>query len=182
MGTLETERDVAPADRVATWTLAEHVCRRCLARVLTRTADDGGTVARCSGCDIEAVGGPEAICFCGALPDKFRVKFQAQHATDYEAERRLVARRRAQHRSRNLCISEGFQRVVLIFLLVRGVALALQGAVADRGGAVARHSATARSTAGLRQIVRCAPDTSMALPPVFCSQQLSQATIPSSRV
>jgi hypothetical protein len=75
MGTLETERDVAPADPVATCTPAEHVCRRCLARVLTRTADDGGTVARCSGCDIEAVGGPETICFCGALSDKFRVKF-----------------------------------------------------------------------------------------------------------
>jgi hypothetical protein len=75
LDTLEIERGAGHAE-VATWTLAAHVCRQCFARVLTRTDDDGKTIAKCSGCDIEAIGGPEAICFCGALPDKFRVSLR----------------------------------------------------------------------------------------------------------
>jgi hypothetical protein len=43
---------------------------------LDRTDDGGKTIAKCSGCDLEPIGGPEAICFCGALPDKFRVSLR----------------------------------------------------------------------------------------------------------
>jgi hypothetical protein len=76
MDTLAMEPGVAPADTIAAWTLAEHVCRHCFSRVLVRIDDDGKTIAKCSGCAIEAIGGPEAICSCGALSDKFRVQLR----------------------------------------------------------------------------------------------------------
>jgi hypothetical protein len=76
MDALEQEAGVVSAEPVATWTLAEHVCRHCFSCVLVRTDDAGRAIARCSGCDLEAIGGPEAICACGSLPDNFRVKLR----------------------------------------------------------------------------------------------------------
>ena len=53
------------------WRVEDHACARCLGRVLTRQADDGGTISRCSNCGAEAVGEPAAICCCGIRRGKY---------------------------------------------------------------------------------------------------------------
>jgi hypothetical protein len=48
------------------WTIADHICRVCLSRVLQRTTFDRRKVYRCSNCETEAEGeGPQVICCCG---------------------------------------------------------------------------------------------------------------------
>jgi len=47
------------------WRVEDHVCQRCLGRVLSRQADDGGMICRCSNCGAEAAGEPAVICCCG---------------------------------------------------------------------------------------------------------------------
>ena len=47
------------------WKVTDHVCHRCLGRVLERITPDGIVVARCSDCGLEAEGGHRAICTCG---------------------------------------------------------------------------------------------------------------------
>lgn len=43
------------------WTLSDHVCKKCFGRVLL-----SGDKARCADCGIEGEGGHESICACGA--------------------------------------------------------------------------------------------------------------------
>jgi hypothetical protein len=76
MDTIELEASADDAASIASWTPVDHVCRHCFSRVLLRIDDAGRASARCAGCDLEAIGGPEAICACGSLPDKFRVKLR----------------------------------------------------------------------------------------------------------
>ncbi len=49
------------------WRLEDHACRACLGRVVSRTGDDGLTIARCSSCGLESVGTHREICCCGAV-------------------------------------------------------------------------------------------------------------------
>lgn len=68
----------------AGWQLADHICRHCCHRVLVGTRADGRTIARCSGCEIEKVGAPEVLCFCGALRADFKTALRCvrnQHMT-----------------------------------------------------------------------------------------------------
>lgn len=47
------------------WTITDHVCKFCLSRVLVSENPDGTTIARCSNCEAEAMGGHKALCACG---------------------------------------------------------------------------------------------------------------------
>jgi hypothetical protein len=47
------------------WRFEDHVCRQCLGRVVSRQAEDGQTVVRCSNCGTQAMGEPSATCACG---------------------------------------------------------------------------------------------------------------------
>ena len=47
------------------WRIEDHVCRECLGRVVSRQAEDGQAVMRCSNCGLEAIGGAETVCACG---------------------------------------------------------------------------------------------------------------------
>jgi hypothetical protein len=65
MDVRETITQADGAEGVA-WALTDHVCRRCLGRVLARTTADGRRLARCADCGIEAAGDHPAVCACGA--------------------------------------------------------------------------------------------------------------------
>lgn len=47
------------------WSLEPHACRHCFGRVLSRTAEDGTPVFRCSNCGAEGRGAAKAVCACG---------------------------------------------------------------------------------------------------------------------
>ncbi len=48
------------------WVVADHICRACFGRVMTRTTFDRRKVYRCSNCELEATGeGPQCLCCCG---------------------------------------------------------------------------------------------------------------------
>jgi len=47
------------------WRIEDHVCRECLGRVVSRQAEDGQVIVRCSNCGNQATGKPAAICACG---------------------------------------------------------------------------------------------------------------------
>ncbi len=47
------------------WRFEDHVCAQCLGRIVSRRADDGRPIARCSSCGTEAVGQASTICVCG---------------------------------------------------------------------------------------------------------------------
>jgi hypothetical protein len=49
------------------WRIEDHCCRACLGRVVSRTADDGRTITRCSSCSAESVGTYREICCCGVV-------------------------------------------------------------------------------------------------------------------
>lgn len=46
------------------WSLTDHVCYRCLGRIVERQSSDG-VVARCCDCGLEVLGGYRKICTCG---------------------------------------------------------------------------------------------------------------------
>jgi hypothetical protein len=47
------------------WAFTDHLCARCLGRVLSRRGEGGAIVVRCSNCGTQADRTPEAICCCG---------------------------------------------------------------------------------------------------------------------
>ena len=55
----------APLSCEPVW--ADHACRFCGGRLLSR-AVDGGTVFECGQCSVKAQRAPDAICGCGTLP------------------------------------------------------------------------------------------------------------------
>jgi ribosomal protein L37AE/L43A len=55
----------------AYWRLENHVCRRCLGRIVSRIAEDGQAIVRCSNCGFDAAGDPAAICCCGIKRGSF---------------------------------------------------------------------------------------------------------------
>jgi hypothetical protein len=81
---------VAAADPSVAWTIVDHVCRRCLGRVLARTDADGRRIARCADCGLEAVGEHPAICACGidtgAAKVRLRCERQAAPTAEYPSE------------------------------------------------------------------------------------------------
>jgi hypothetical protein len=56
-----------------TWSMVDHACRACAGRVL---ASADGARVRCAECSAEAAGGPETICWCGALPAGARARLK----------------------------------------------------------------------------------------------------------
>jgi hypothetical protein len=53
------------------WRLEPHVCRQCLGRVVSRQAEDGKAIVRCSNCGAQAVGEPAAMCCCWIRRDTY---------------------------------------------------------------------------------------------------------------
>jgi hypothetical protein len=53
------------------WRLEDHICRNCLGRVVSRTAEDGQAIVQCSNCGAEGIGEPSGICCCGIKRGKF---------------------------------------------------------------------------------------------------------------
>jgi hypothetical protein len=56
------------------WKIVPHACRQCFGRVLVRAAEHGQPIARCSDCGFTAAGDHLAICACGALPARTKVR------------------------------------------------------------------------------------------------------------
>jgi hypothetical protein len=55
------------------WAMVDHACRWCGGRIL---ASADGARVRCADCDASAHGGPETICWCGALPAGSRTRLR----------------------------------------------------------------------------------------------------------
>jgi hypothetical protein len=58
-------------ETVDTWAMIDHACRACGGRVLI-----AGARVRCADCDASATGGPESLCWCGALPAGSRARLK----------------------------------------------------------------------------------------------------------
>jgi hypothetical protein len=56
-----------------TWSIVDHACRTCGGRVL---ASADGARVRCADCDASATGGPDSLCWCGALPAGSRARLK----------------------------------------------------------------------------------------------------------
>jgi hypothetical protein len=55
----------------AWWEFTDHVCRRCLGRVVSRRTNGGETVVECGNCGFTAIGEPAVICACGITRGKY---------------------------------------------------------------------------------------------------------------
>jgi hypothetical protein len=49
------------------WEITDHVCLRCIGRILRRVGSDDTVEVRCSNCGLVGAGKPQAICWCGFL-------------------------------------------------------------------------------------------------------------------
>lgn len=65
-GENRSHRPARPPHGDSSWRIEDHVCRVCFNRVLSRPADEGGRIYRCTGCGLEAAGhAPSVVCACG---------------------------------------------------------------------------------------------------------------------
>jgi hypothetical protein len=75
-----------------TWGWSEHACRRCMS-VLVERRQAGGlpTIFECGTCRESALGTPDGVCGCGALPPSSRSSLPGAKASSPRPRFRCVA-------------------------------------------------------------------------------------------